>query len=446
MSKVKDMTVGKPFPVIFTYFIPILLTTMCQQLYNIVDSMIVGKKIGDMALAAVGASGSISFFIFGFIMGLSGGMTVVIAQTFGAGNYAKLKKAITMGFVSCGFVAVVVMAVSLCSLRNILIYLKTDPIILDDAVLYMGLILAGIPLILLYNCLSSILNALGDSKTPMVGVLIASGVNIFLDLLFIVTFKMGVEGAAYGTLIAQVAAGSYCFVKVYRIDIARVKSSDWKLDFSLIKEQFRVGLPLAFMNSITAIGSIVLQYYVNVFGVNYLAAYSASMRIIDLAMNPCAAAGMTMSTYAGQNMGAGKIDRIKKGLLSSGAIAISVAVLLGGLIFAFPRFLAGMFLTDEQNIRLAVDFLKICGLMMWSISFLFLVRDTVQGMGFTVIPMASGVLELAMRVLAVVLFAKYIGFKSVALAEVMAWTGAFIMNGLYLMIKLKRLSAKKAPL
>lgn len=443
MAYTKNMTEGKPFPIIFAYFVPVLCSTLCQQLYSIIDTIVVGKGIDDMALAAVGATGSITFFIFGFIMGLGSGMAVLMAQAYGSGNYDRLRKTITMGVVSCGVVGLVIMAVSIVFMRPLLLLLNTSPTILDDALLYITLILAGIPLMLAYNCLSAILSALGDSRTPLIAVLISSVINIFLDVLFIMGFHMGVEGAALGTLIAQTCSGVFCFFKVRTITFIRLKKSDWSIDGSLILEEFRVGIPVAFMNSVTAVGCLLLQYFVNLLGVNYTAAYSACSRIAEFMMQPCGAAGMTMSTYAGQNLGAGKIDRIKEGLKCSFGIAVALALITGCLLLFAPHQLASLMLSDRQNIELAAGYLRICGAMMWSISFLFLTRNTCQGMGFTMIPMVSGFLELAARVVVVIWLTPYLGYTAIAIAEVSAWTSALLLNGIYLLVKLKKLYHKE---
>lgn len=443
MAHTKNMTEGKPFPIILAYFVPVLCSTLCQQLYSIIDTIVVGKGIDDMALAAVGATGSITFFIFGFIMGLGSGMAVLMAQAYGSGNYERLRKTITMGMISCGAVGLVIMVVSIAFMRPLLLLLNTSPTILDDALLYITMILAGIPLMLAYNCLSAILSALGDSRTPLIAVLISSVINIFLDVLFIMGFHMGVEGAALGTLIAQTCSGVFCFFKVRTITFIRLQKSDWSIDASLILEEFRVGIPVAFMNSVTAVGCLLLQYFVNLLGVNYTAAYSACSRIAEFMMQPCGAAGMTMSTYAGQNLGAGKIDRIKEGLKCSFWIAVALALITGCLLLFAPRQLASMMLSDRQNIELAVGYLRICGAMMWSISFLFLTRNTCQGMGFTMIPMVSGFLELVARVVVVIWLTPYLGYTAIAIAEVSAWTSALLLNGSYLLVKLKQLYHKE---
>ena len=444
MAYTKNMTTGKTFPLIFGYFVPILFSTLCQQLYSIIDTIIVGKGIDDMALAAVGATGSITFFIFGFIMGLGSGMSILMAQAFGSGDYNRLHKTITMGFVSCGFVGILMMSVSMICIKPLLILLKTSDIIMDNAMIYIMIILAGIPLTLLYNCFGAILNALGDSRTPLIAVLLSSCINIVLDLLFIMVFHWGVAGAAIATLIAQGCAAIFGYLKIRKISYIKLCKSDWKLDFHLIKEEFSLGIPIAFMNSITAIGCLLLQYFVNGLGVNYTAAYSACSRLTGFMMQPCAAAGMTMSTFAGQNLGAKKINRIFLGLRDSFAIAVVIAVITGLILILFPHQLASLMLSDEANISLTIRYLRICGCMMWSISFLFLARNTLQGMGFTMVPMLSGIMELAARVSIVVALTGILGYTAIAIAEISAWTSAFLLNAVCLCIKLKDLKKKHA--
>ena len=439
MAQTQNMTVGKPFPIIIKYFIPILCSCLLQQLYSIVDTIVVGKGIGDMALAAVGATGSISFFIFGFIMGLGTGMAVLVAQAYGAGDYERLRRSITMGVISTGAVSLVIMVAGIAFMRPLLLLLKTSEVILEDAILYIVIILAGIPLTLLYNCLGGILNSLGDSKTPLYAVVISSLVNIALDIFLIVVCHMGVEGAAIGTLLAECLAGAFCYYKLRKIDFLHLHKADWSLDWDLIREEVKVGIPVAFMNSVTAIGTLLVQYFVNGLGVSYTAAFSACTRLTGFIMQPCAATGLAMSTFAGQNFGARKIDRIRQGLKNSFGLAVGIAVLGMVLLCAFPRQLAGLMLSDPENIELCVEYLRICGGMMWAISFLFLVRDTCQGMGFTFVPMISGFLELAARVIAAVWLTPRIGYNAIAIAEVSAWTSAFLLNGIYLWIKLRQL-------
>ncbi len=444
MAYTKNMTEGKPFPIIFAYYIPILCSTIFQQLYSIVDTIIVSKGIDDLAMAAVGASGSITFFIFGFIMGLGSGMAVLMAQAYGANNFEYLRKTITMGFVSCFAVGIVVMLFSAAFVRPVLVALNTDVLILDDALLYVLFIIWGIPLTLIYNCMGAILNALGDSRTPLIAVIISSVINVALDVVFIMGLGMGVEGAAIATLIAQGCSGVFCYMKIRKISVVRLKREDWKMDFSLIVSQFKIGIPVAFMNSITAIGCILLQYFVNILGVAYAASYSACSRITQFLFQPTSAVGSAISTYAGQNLGAGKIDRIREGIKAAFKISATITVIASALLILCPRMLAYVILNDAAIVEISVEYLRVCGIMMWSIALLFLVRSTLQGMGFTVIPMVSGFVELAARVIMVLWLAEQFGYVAIVIAEVTAWLSAFLLNGAHLFIKMKKLRKRQA--
>ena len=292
---------------------------------------------------------------------------------------------------------------------------------------------------MIYNCLSAILGSLGDSRTPLIAVIIASIINVVLDIAFIMGLGMGVEGAAIATLIAQVLSGVFCFIKLRKIPYIYLKKEDWRLDFSLIWSQFRIGVPVAFMNSVTAVGCLVLQYFVNQFGVNYTAAYTACSKVAQFMTYPGTAVGAAMSVFAGQNLGAGEIGRIKEGIKCSTQITLVITAFTSAFLIFAPRAMAAIVLSDPMIIELSVDFLRISGTMGWSISMLFVVRNALQGMGFTVVPMISGFLELAARVIAILALASSLGFAAVAIAETSAWFSAFVLNGVFLFIKLKKL-------
>ncbi|MCR5835162.1 MAG: MATE family efflux transporter [Lachnospiraceae bacterium] len=438
-TNIKNMTVGDPMKLIVAYFLPVLGSTIFQQLYGIVDSIIVGKGIDDYALAAVGNTGSIMFFIFGFVMGLASGMSVLMAQAFGAKDYDRLKKTITMGFLACGIVTISIMVLSLIFIGDILLLLKTPEEIMAQSRLYIVIILVGLPLTFLYNCSSAMLNSLGDSKTPLGAVILASAINVVLDILFIFVCKMGVEGAAIGTLIAQLFSLIFNFVHLRKISYIKLKRSDFELDFGLIFNVIKIGVPVAFMNSITAIGCLLLQYFVNDLGIICTSAYSACMRISQFLVQPSTAVGITINTYAGQNYGAKRIDRIKNGINSALMLSLIITAIGSVLLIFAPKMLASIMLTDSEIIDVAAGYLVIRGVMHWSICLLFLYRGTLQGMGFTFVPMISGILELLARVVVSVLLVKRMGFDAIALAEVSAFFSALALNYIYLQFRLRGL-------
>ena len=438
MAKVKNMTTGNTMKLILAYFLPVFFSTLFQQGYSLVDSIVVGKGIGDDALASVGATAALQFFVFGFIFGLSSSIAILVSQAYGAGDYGKLRNSITMGFATCGVIALTIMAIGIIYIRPILVLLRTDESLIPDAELYIVIMLCGIPLTLLYNIGGQILSALGDSTTPFIAVVIASIINILLDVIFIVGFGMGVDGAAYATLIAQLFTAVFCFRYIRKISILKMSRQDFKFNKRLVAEVIRIGIPVAFMNSVTAIGVLVLQSFVNDLGKAYTTAYTACSRVTQFMTQPATAVGMTMSTYAGQNYGAGDFKRIRKGLGDGAKLSLVITVVGTVLLICFPRQLAGIMINDEKNISIAADFLIVNGVMLWSLCFLFLVRSTCQGMGFTFIPMLSGILELFARVVVVLVLIRYLSFIAVAVASTSAWLAALIMNGVYLAILLKR--------
>lgn len=428
---VKDMTVGTPWKQIIKFFLPLFLGNIFQQLYGVVDTIIVGKGINDKALAAVGATGAIQFFIFGFIVGITGGLSIPMANAFGAKDYKKLRKVIAMAIGIVTVLTIILYIISLLYARELLIKMQTPMDIFDDTLSYLKITLWGMGIIVFYNFTAFLLRALGDSRTPLVAMIIASFINIVLDIVFVVVIKMGVDGAAYATLIAQVFSLVFCFIRLRRIDIIRLQHDDWKIDLPIIKSLLKTGLPVGFMNSVTAIGVMILQYFVNGMGTAYTATYSASMRIIGLFEEPAAAIGLAVSTFSGQNYGAKKYERIKQGVKSSLFITFVINIILGLPLMIFPKQLISIMLSDPYNIELARQILPVAGAFLWSFGFLFVVRSASQGMGFTLVPMTSGILELFTRVFAILILGNSLGLLGVAIAEVSAWTAAQVMLMIY---------------
>lgn len=425
---VNDLTKGSIVKAILLFFFPMLLTNMLQQIYTIADTAIVGKGLGDDKLAAVGNMSSLTFLIFGFTMGLSNGFSVIIANTFGEKNIPKLKEVIAAVVKLMIFFTVLLTALSLIFLKDLLVIMQTDESIMDDGLLYGYIIFGGLVVTLAYNICSGILRALGNSKTPFFAIIISSVINIGLDCLFIFGFKSGVEGAAIATVIAQFVSALICIIKLVNIDEIHFSKSDFKN----CKKHFLVlianGIPMALMNSITAIGCVVLQYFVNALGVAYTSAYSACSKLINLFMQPACTAGFTMSAFTSQNYGAKEYIRIKKGLKVCLSIALVSYIILGATMVFIPDKLASTMLTGADTIQLSADYLPITGVMLFAVDFLFVFRSGVQGMSKPLIPMISGILEMVLRVVVVMIFINKVGFISTAYAQVSAWVGALILN------------------
>lgn len=428
MTKTKDMTAGSVTKIIFGFFIPLLMTNLLQQVYSFSDTAIVGKGLGDNALAAVGNMSSLTFLIIGFSMGMSNGFAVMIAQHYGAKNIPALRKAVAASAKLSLMIAALLTVVSITMLRRIMIGMQTSEVILEDSLRYGYILFGGLAATIAYNLCSGILRALGDSRTPFVAIIISSVINIILDCICIFVLKTGVEGAAAATIAAQIISAAFCFSRIRKIDELAISRSDFAWNPEMYGQLLKNGLPMAFMNSITAIGCIVLQYFVNGLGVDYTSAYSACCRYINMFMLPGVTAGYTMSAFTSQNFGAARYDRIREGMKVCLKTAFIAYLLLGAVMVLFPEKLARVMLSGNNTIALAAQYLPISGAMLFAVDFLFVFRSCVQGMGQPIVPMISGILEMALRVAVIVFFVDIVGFRATALAEVSAWTGALIMN------------------
>ena len=428
MAQTYDLTRGKVTPLILKFFFPMFLTNMLQQIYLIADTAIVGKGLGDNALAAVGNMSSLNFLVIGFSMGLANGFSVSIAKEFGAKNYDNLRRSIASSVILSVIVAVILTAFSTLFLPEFFEIIRTDPSILNDSLTYGYIMFGGLTATIAYNICSSVLRALGDSKTPFIAIIISTILNIILDIVLIFGFKTGVEGAAAATIFSQLISAFVCFLRLRKIEIIKLKINDFRNNAFMYKELFKNGLPMALMNSITALGCMVVQYFVNGLGVAYTSAYSACSKFINLFMQPSCTAGFTMSSFTSQNYGAGKYSRIQDGLKVCLSIALVSYLILGSVMCFMPETLAKLMLTGKEPISLAKQYLPICGVMLFTVNFLFIFRSAVQGMGKPVIPMISGIIEMCMRIFVIVLFIEKIGFSATAYADVVAWIGAVSLN------------------
>lgn len=433
-SKTIDFTDGKPAGLILRFFWPLLMTSMCQQLYNFVDSMIVGRGISDNALAAVGNMGSLFFLIVGFSFGLANGFGIMIAQSFGAKDFDELHHRLA-GTIQLGVVLAVGLTIfSVLFLPNALTYLRTDPIIFQDSLKYGYILFGGLFVGITYNISAAILRSLGDSQTPLISIVVSSVTNLCLDSLFIFVFKMGVEGAAIATIIAQVVSVCICLKKLFSIEMIRLSKSDFANNQRVWLLLISNGLPMALMNSITAIGCMVVQYFVNGYGVVYTAAYAACSKYLNLFMNPAGTMANAISAYTSQNYGAKKYDRIVDGIKFGLKIVTAFYVVLGGVMILFPANLARVLLSGKDQIDLVCIFLPTCGIMLIILNILFIVRAAVQGMGKPMLPMISGIMEMVLRTAVISLLMSRIGFRATAFAEISAWIGALVINA-YAMFK-----------
>lgn len=434
MSDVKDFTKGSVPKILWSFFFPLFLTNMLQQLYNFADTAIVNWGLGDNAVGAVGNMGSLVFLILGFSMGLANGFSVSVAQAFGEKNFDKLRRIIASEIELGLLIATVLTTFSALFLHKALVLINTDEVIMADSLIYGHIIFGGLVCSVSFNMGSGTLRALGDSKTPLKAIIISSVLNIALDALLILVLKTGVWGAAAATIFSQFVSALVCFNKLRKLDFLKLQKRDFYNSPSIYFELIKNGIPMALMNSITAIGCMTISYFVNDYGVNYTDAYAACSKYINLFMMPACTAGHSFAAFTGQNYGAKEYGRIKSGLKVCLLIAFVSYLVLGSVMVFMPRTLASVLLKGEKPIELTLQYFVIAGAMLWAVDFLFVLRSGVQAMGKPVIPMISGIAEMVLRVICIAFLFGKIGFYATAVAEASAWTGAFLMNGIAFVI------------
>ena len=428
-SATKDMTQGTPIKLILSFFIPLLLGMLFQQFYSMMDTIIVGKFLGVNALAAVGSTGSVNFMIIGFCMGVCSGFAIPIAQCFGAKDYHYLRKYTANSAWLAGIFALV-MTVIVCLLcDNILQWMNTPSDIIKDAYAYIFVIFLGIPVIYLYNLLSGIIRSLGDSKSPLVFLIISSLLNIVLDLIFILTFHMGVAGAAWATVISQGISGILCFVYMKKkYEILKLSKEECQIDKKCMLKLCNMGIPMGLQYSITAIGSIIMQTAVNTLGSMYVASMTAAMKVSLFFCCPFDAMGSTMSTYSGQNLGAGELGRVTKGMISCCIIGFVYSIIGFGILFLFGSKIALLFLDANETTILnnAQLVLTINSAFYFPLALVNIVRFTIQGLGFSKLAVLAGVCEMFARAVVGMVFVPKFGFIGACFANPVAWICADI--------------------
>ena len=439
----KSMTEGSPAKLIISFAIPMLMGLLFQQFYNMADTAIVGKWLGVKELAAVGSVGSLNFMIIGFCLGVCSGFAIPVAQFFGAEDYKSLRKCVANS-VWLSAVFSLVMTIVVCIFcRPILELMRTPDDIIDNAYRYIFIIFLGIPVTYLYNLLAGIIRSLGDSRTPVVFLVISSVLNVLLDILAVTVFKkeLGVSGPALATVISQLTSGILClFYMIKKFPILHIEKDEWKLDLKLIKKLAGNGLPMGLQYSITAIGSVTLQSAVNDLGSSVVAAITAGGKINMFFICPFDALAGTMATFAGQNIGAKKPRRIKKGILSAVLIASVYAVIAFVVLHFFNQKIALLFLDASETTILANvgQFIFFNSLFYIPVAILLIMRMTVQGMGYSDVAVVAGIIEMIVRVvLSFGLVPKY-GFDAVCFANPLSWSSAAIFLSFVFIWALKR--------
>lgn len=428
-AKVKDMTIGRPLGLIVSFALPLMAGSIFQQLYTVVDTMVVGKALGVDALAALGSTDWLTWMVLGMVQGVTQGFGILIAREFGAKRFEDLRRVVGVSVTLAAVCALVLLGLAQIFARPMLRLLQTPEDIIGNALLYARIIFLGTPVIMAYNLLSTVLRSLGDSRTPLSAMILASLTNVGLDLLFVLVFGWGIVGAAAATLIAQVLSILFCLLRLRKLDFLTLELRHFRPREGLGWRLLGLGWPMALQNGIIALGGLIIQRVVNGYGVTMLAGYTATNKLFGLLELAAIAFGYAMVTYAGQNLGAGKPDRIRKGMGAALCAALGICLIISAAMLTLGKWILGLFLSgDPQEVALAMEsgyrYLSIMALGLPILYVLHVVRSAVQGMGNTVLPMVSGIGEFVMRTGCVLLLPALLGEDGIYIAEIAAWLGA----------------------
>ena len=429
----KDMTIGNPMKIILLFSLPVLLGNLFQQFYNMVDTVIVGQYLGEDALAAVGSTGCLMFLVLGFANGIAQGFGVMVSHAFGAKDMKLLRHCVALSLLLTVVISMILTVPTVAFSRQLLLWLNTPENILTLANRYIRVIFAGIFATMAYNVASGILRGIGDSRTPLYFLILSSGLNIFLDIFLIVVVKLGTAGAAYATVISQAVSAVLCFIVMFRkYDILRTTREDYYCDFHEIRRMLSVGIPMALNYSITAIGTMILQSAVNVFGSSVVAAFTAASKVSNIATQTMPTLGTAIATYCGQNLGAGKYKRIYEGMRKGFFICIFISLAASAICVFGGRFIVSWFVSDpsEEIFDYAMQYLNTISFFMLPLAWIFLYRNALQGLNRGLVPMLSGVVEMVCRIIVIAVTLNPFGYWAVRLASPITW----LITGILLIV------------
>lgn len=426
-----DMTKGSPTKLIIKFVIPLIIGNVFQQFYSMVDTIIVGRFVGVQALAAVGATGTITFLILGFMQGLTMGFTVLTAQRYGAGDIPGLKKSVGNAALLSVISSIIMTIVSIVGMDALLKIMNTPEDIFEMSKTYVIILCLGIGFNILYNILASFLRAVGNSKVPLYFLIISAVLNIFLDLFLILIIPMGVAGAAIATVVSQGVSGILCLIYIVKkVPILCISKQDWKPDYYCCRNQISIGMPMALQFSITAVGTMLVQAALNMFGSVVVASYTAACKVEQFMTQPFAAMGMTMATYCAQNRGVNDVGRIRKGVRVANIFSAVYAVIILGIVLLVLPYAIRLFVSGDitEVLGYADIYMKVCGSFFIPLGMIFIFRNAMQGCGYSFVPMMGGVVELVCRAVAAFAAAYYNSYVGVCFANASAWliTGVFL--------------------
>lgn len=431
---INDLTKGSPAKVIFLYSLPVILGNVFQQVYNFVDNVIVGRFVSYQALAGVGVTSGMTFLMLGFIIGTTSGLGVRTAQYFGAGDMKNVRRSIGTSIIICTAVAVLLTAVALLLANPVLHLIGADEEIFQYSYDYIMVIYAGLATQTAYNLISCILRALGDSKTPLYFLIFSSLLNVFLDLLFVCSFGWGVKGAAFATVLAQLVSAVFCFIFAFaRYKEIRLSKDDFRTSWNYIWEHLQIGLPMAFQFSITALGVLFLNAALANFPSPYIAGFSAASRTANLGSLVPVSFGVAMANYAGQNFGAGKMERVREGVRATCVMSLAVCIVVSSVFLIFPDQLTSLFLDSNATDSVAEiydasgRYLHVSALLYPFLFLIFIFRNALQGIGKAFWPLMAGVGELVIRAVTSFILPKIYGYTGVIYVDCLSWVLACII-------------------
>ena len=433
----KDMTKGTPWKLLLQFAVPLFIGNIFQQLYNMVDSIIVGNFVGPNALGAIGTTNSLNFLFFSLVAGLSVGIGIIVAQFFGSNNEEKVKDTIGNAIWIVLISSVIMACIGFFVAKPVLVLLRTDKVILGDATAYLKVTSIGICCTGLYNGVSSILRALGDSKTPLIFLISASLVNVVLDLWFVLGLGWGVVGAGVATAFSQFLSAVTCIFYAYKSNTYfRLKKKNFKLNSYIVEKSLRLGIPVALQNSLIAFSLIVLQVIVNGYGATFTTAFTVISRIETLVQQPFMSLGAAVSTYTGQNLGAGKTDRVVKGFNSSNVMNGIFSAVVLVLFWTFTSPIVSIFGKDVEVLRIASDGLRITSCFYVFLGLIYTTRNVLNGAGDAMFSLFTGIVECIGRVgfAYPLTLIPFLGSYGVFVATGITW----MLNGLFSLIRYKR--------
>ena len=430
-DQVRDMTKGSPAKLILLFAVPLMLGNIFQQLYTMVDTIVVGQVAGVQALAALGAVEWIMWMVLGVSTGVTQGFSILISQHYGARKWSDLKKAVAHSYLLTAVTAVSLLIVSQLAARWILVLLNTPDNIIGMSLIYLRIVFCGIPIVAAYNIFASVLRALGNSRTPLIAMLIASVINVVLDLVFVAGLHWGVAGAA---------------LVVKKIDIVHTSRSDFEHVPGLNRKLLGLGAPILFQDVIISVGGLAVQFVINGYGFLFVAGFTATNKLYGVLEMAAISYGYAVVSYVGQNLGAGEISRIKKGVHASAFLAFLTSAFISIMMFLFGKTLLSMFISGdpaqtEQVLAIAWHYLSIMASCLCILYFLYVYRSALQGLGNTMIPMLSGVVEFFVRVGVALLLPKLVGQNGIFYAEIAAWTGATVLLVVSYYISIRKFKA-----